>query len=253
MTSKTFIYGLLVTFAVPWLALLAVPSYSMSKKAPPEYVEAIDGLSGVFVPKRNGNIATGFKVYQANGCAVCHTQLIRTTDASGSDMWRTDWAGAIDETGDSRRETRWWDFLGEDIAPIGYMRVGPDLSNLAVRISDRVNPEPKTDTGTPAGRAEVRERAADYLYLHLFNPRDEMFGPDARRSCCDAHPGMFEEKEIGAGPRNSALPISAKPGHEWVPTEEATRLVSYLLSLDRDDKLPQGASYKPKTDEKEAK
>lgn len=253
MSTSTFIVGLLVTFTIPWLALLAVPSYTMSKLQPPEYIEALDGKSGVFVPKRAGNLATGLQIYHSLGCAVCHTQMIRHTDASGADMWRQDWAGIISATeGDTRRESRWFDYIGEDIAPIGFMRIGPDLANLAPRLRERVKVSPDDVGGDDElakslnSSGQVQERAESWLYLHLFNPRDGVFGPDARRSKCDAHPSLFELKSIGTERNALALPVDAPDGMQYLPKEKARRLVNYLMSMQRNDKLPQTASFRPK-------
>lgn len=165
MNSNTFwklIGGLAVAFFVPWLLLVVVPFVSMSNAAPVEYSEE-DEMEGVLtgypapVAQKGGAGDYGREIYAAEGCAYCHTQMIRPTYA-GPDMWRPGWGGREDEG--LARETRPQDYVTETYAPLGYQRIGQDLSNVGHRITDRETMhrhlyDPKSidvDSGMPAYR-----------------------------------------------------------------------------------------------------
>jgi cytochrome c oxidase cbb3-type subunit 2 len=222
MTLKTFIIGLLISFGTPWLLIIVVPSLTMNDIDPVMFTEAEDGKEGVYHPLRNGRISDGSKVYGANGCYVCHSQLIRLTDA-GSDVWRDDWAGLMpseDNPVDSRRESNVFDYQGETFAHIGLTRTGPDLSNVGFRI-DRY-----------AKEAGVSSEA--WLYDHLYDPR----AGGRYRSVCAPQKHLFKvSTPIGEGD-NDALEHLTEDGEEIVPKAEARALASYLLSMKKNDLLP---------------
>ena len=107
MTFKSFFIGLRCSFLLPWLLLVVIPFASMQRVKPVRFNENDDGKDEVYVPRRAGRVTDGAGIYAANGCYVCHSQLIRPTYA-GSDVWRPDWAGmkaTQDVPVDSRRET----------------------------------------------------------------------------------------------------------------------------------------------------
>ncbi len=94
MTFKTFIIGLLCSFGLPLLLIVIIPFSSMQAIEPVSFNENDDGMDEVYVPRRNGRITDGAKIYGANGCYVCHSQLVRpTSSTAASDVWRSDWAG----------------------------------------------------------------------------------------------------------------------------------------------------------------
>ena len=228
MSLRTFILGLSASFGVAWLAIIVVPYYKMRDLAPITLSEAKDGATGVFYPKRTGRVAGGAEVYAENGCYLCHTQVVRPTYA-GNDLYRPDWGGLKDDAdrGDTRRETNAYDFFGEKFAQIGQMRMGPDLSNLGRRM----------DTLRAKGQnPEV------WLYTHLFNPRSI---PDLWKSTCPPHPFLFEKREVKGAPSVDALPMDAGENHEWVPGPDARALVSYLLSLKKDQPVPSALNFAP--------
>ncbi len=142
MNSKNFwkLLGALgLSFALPWLLLVVLPYVGQSKVAPVAYGEGEEVEGGVVAyPDRNlqrvGASDYGRKVYAAEGCAYCHTQVIRPTYA-GADRWRLGWGGREGEQGDFARETQPGDFANEAVAPLGYQRIGQDLSNVGYRIT----------------------------------------------------------------------------------------------------------------------
>ncbi|QTN30812.1 cbb3-type cytochrome c oxidase subunit II [Akkermansiaceae bacterium] len=225
MSFRTFILCLSVSFGVAWLAIIIVP-FAKMRGIEPLAVEEADGTNAVFIPKRAGRITDGAEVYAANGCYQCHSQLIRPTYA-GNDMFRPDWAGLqFDEVrGDTRRETNAYDYAGEDFAQIGVARIGPDFSNLGRRIEANyakgVEPE-------------------QWLYSHLYNPR---WKPDRRNSACPSFRFLFDIREIKGNPSDEALPFPVEDGMEIVPTPDARALVSYLLSLKKDQPVPASLGF----------
>lgn len=228
MSFRTFLLGLFASFAIPWLAIVVIPYTKMRNLKPIELTEAVDGASGVFFPKRTGRIADGARVYAENGCYLCHTQVVRPTYA-GNDMYRPDWGGLAKdpERGDTRRETNAYDFFGETFAQIGVSRMGPDLSNLALRVQSEY----------AAGGSSEK-----WLLAHLYNPRNE---PARWKSTCPPFRFLFTEQKVNGNPQSDALQIGSKGRKELVPTADARALVSYLLSLRKDQKAPAALDFAP--------
>lgn len=229
MSFRQFAFGLTATFGIAWLAVVIVPFFLMRSPQPVAFDEVKDGKTGIYHPKTTGRVANGAQVYAENGCYLCHTQLIRTSDA-GKELGRPDWAGLKrdEERGDTRRESNVFDYLGEDFAQIGVTRLGPDLSNLGRRVEGIYAKETKA--------------SRQWLHMHLYNPRAN---PERPTSMCPSFAFLFEEKKvIGQTPEN-ALPVEAPEGYAVVPGPKAEVLVDYLLSLKRDDALPAAINPAP--------
>jgi cytochrome c oxidase cbb3-type subunit II len=228
MSFRIFILGLSATFGVAWLTIVVVPYITMKKLQPIELNEAVDGAKGIFYPKRTGRIANGARVYAENGCYLCHTQVIRPTYA-GNDLYRDDWAGlnADPDRGDTRRETNAYDFFGEKFAQVGVSRLGPDLSNLGRRV----------ESIYAAGKDP-----ANWLFAHLYNPRNE---PKRYQSTCPSFRFLFVKRTIKGSPSVDALPFSVDHNVEIVPNADAKALVSYLLSLKKDQAIPAVLNFAP--------
>ncbi|MFD2258010.1 cbb3-type cytochrome c oxidase subunit II [Luteolibacter algae] len=230
MSFRTFFLSLFASFGVAWLAIIVVPYFKMRSIEPLSMGEDAIGTDAVFIPKRAGRITDGAEVYAENGCYLCHSQLIRPTYA-GNDLFRPDWAGlaADEDRGDTRRETNAYDYAGEDFAQIGIMRMGPDLSNLGRRVealySKNISPE-------------------EWLYRHLYNPR---WKPERRLSTCPSFRFLFNETQLTGNPSDEALPFAGKNGGEISPKPEARALVSYLLSLKKDQAVPDSLNFAPIT------
>ncbi|MBC8125862.1 MAG: cbb3-type cytochrome c oxidase subunit II [Gloeobacteraceae cyanobacterium ES-bin-144] len=228
MSLRTFILGLSASFGLAWLAMIVVPYFKMRDLAPLPFPDAKDTSGGVFYPKRTGRVANGALVYAENGCYLCHTQVVRPTYA-GNDLYRPDWGGlkADADRGDTRRETNAYDFFGEKFAHIGVMRMGPDLSNLGRRVE--------------AIYAVGKDPSA-WLYAHLYNPRDN---PQLWKSTCPPSPFLFETREIQGAPSSDALKVNLSENLEVVPSSDAKALVSYLLSLKKDQPVPPSLNFAP--------
>ncbi len=228
MSLRTFILGLSTSFGIAWLAMVVVPFIKMRNLAPVQLTEAADGATGIFYPKRTGRVANGAEVYAENGCYLCHTQLVRPTYA-GNDLYRPDWGGlkSDGDRGDTRRETNAYDFFGEKFAQIGVVRMGPDLSNLGRRVESIY---------------AVGKNPADWLYAHLYNPR---LSPDRWKSTCPSYRFLFEERKIKGSRSADALSFGSSEDTEIVPDSDAKALVSYLLSMKKDQAVPASLNFSP--------
>jgi len=240
MTFKGFIIGLVASFGLPWLFAMVIPFAKMRHLDLVEYEGVdVDGAEGVYLPKRDGRITEGSKIYGQEGCYFCHTQLIRPTYA-GSDIWRKDWAGLAKtaDNPDTRRETIAFDYQDEKIAHTGMVRVGPDLSNFGRRISSNLQLGGIT--------------AEEWLFHHLYNPRiktgyrsnDQAIHA---KSVCPPKPSLFKTVDA-AQARSGFLDVECEEGKAIIPTDRARTLASYLLSLKKDtlnQPLPKSLNYAP--------
>lgn len=99
------------------------------------------------------------------------------------------------------------DFLYDYPVMLGSQRVGPDLANVGVRLSD-----------------------PNWQLRHLYAPRSE-----AKDSTMPPYRFLFEKRRIEKtrSPEALVLPpeLAPEPGYEIVPKPEASALVAYLLSL----------------------
>ena len=161
-------------------------------------------VDGVAQPDALPGLAQkGREVYQEFGCVQCHTQQVRLS--SGMDLERG-W-------GDRQSVAR--DYIGAEVALLGAVRIGPDLSNVGKRITD-----------------------ADWHYKHFYNPRLVV-----EKSNMPSYSFLYETREIVGQASSKALNFegeyAAKDGFEIVPTIKADALVAYMLSLKVDYDLPE--------------
>ena len=174
--------------------------------------------------QRSGRVSSGAKVYLANGCYVCHTQLIRPTYA-GTELWRDDWAGEKEneERGDTRRETNLFDFSGEEFAQIGLMRLGPDLSNVGLRIKHYAKKKGIS--------------SEEWAYRYLLNPRADIAKSWSK---CSVPISLFRSAKND----EKANVFLNQKGERVTPRFQAKVLVDYLLSLKKDNEVPSEMNYK---------
>ncbi|MEZ5300036.1 MAG: hypothetical protein R3F11_05120 [Verrucomicrobiales bacterium] len=119
---RIFLFGLAVTFGAPWLLLVIVPFANLQALQQVPFNEDADGRTGLFPGKLGA--ANGVEVYRAEGCANCHTQLVRPTYA-GVDGWKKNWQIPGEES--PVRYSLPHDYIGQDYALLGNSRMGPDL------------------------------------------------------------------------------------------------------------------------------
>ncbi|BDS07822.1 hypothetical protein NT6N_28620 [Oceaniferula spumae] len=237
MTLKSFLLGMCLSFGSAWMFVIAIPTAKMNNLAPVKMNNEED--AALYQHKVSGRIRNGAEIYASNGCYACHTQLIRPTYA-GHQIWRDDMAGVVDkaEQIDTRRETTVYDYTGEEYAQIGLMRMGPDLSNLAYRVEKYA--------------ALTKLTPEQWLVEHLFNPRnnDLRIGKGGEKlnmswSNCPSQRYMFDKTPVSGQGDSLALRKKTKRGEQFVPKEEARVLVSYLMSLRRDDAVPLSMDNRP--------
>lgn len=218
MTFKSFIIGLLCSFGLPLLLIVIIPFASMQAVEPVSFNENDDGKDEVYQPRRSGRITDGAKIYGANGCYTCHSQLIRPTSSpAASDLWREDWAGLkrTEDNPETRRETTPWDYRGESFAQIGLARIGPDLSNVGHRLVRDAK--------------EAGMSTEDFVFQRLYDPTEI---PGLHNSKCPPNPFMFTEARVAGSDAMKTVPKAAARG-----------LASYLLSLKKDDPVPYSINH----------
>ncbi|MBT8037102.1 MAG: cbb3-type cytochrome c oxidase subunit II [Verrucomicrobiae bacterium] len=235
MTLKTFLIGMLASFAVAWMFMIAIPVAKMGA-LPPVKMSAEEDAA-YYQRQTSGRILNGAEIYASNGCYTCHSQLIRPTYL-GHQIWRNDIAGVVNEDGDTRRETSVNDFDGEQYAQIGLTRMGPDLSNFGHRAE--------------AYAAKLGISAEQWIVEHLHNPRNSELRRgeqgekiDMTWSNCPSQPQMFDAKDINGQGTHLALSQKTDTGQQIVPAEQARVLASYLISLKRDDAMPESMDHSP--------
>jgi cytochrome c oxidase cbb3-type subunit 2 len=213
-SGPTIFLGLFATMACSWTGFVLAPQLQLGGLAQTNTVVVGDALSQTYPLAQPGEASAGAEVYRANGCASCHTQMVRPGNL-GSDLQR----------GWGLRRSLAEDYLFEPRVLLGSQRVGPDLANFA-------------------RRSDLKA-----VLMRLYNPRliihDSLMPP---------HRFLFETRKIGFFPSTNALVLPDKDappdGYEVVPRPEARALAAYLLSLRQDGYLfesPPPQSLWPKT------
>jgi cytochrome c oxidase cbb3-type subunit 2 len=258
----------LAAFAVlgsSWCAFVLAPQLQLGGAKQVSVLNSSD----VYPLNRPGEANQGLQVYRANGCAACHSEQVQQdgvacevvltaagkNPAAVSNLISTlklnslteqeaeAAAGKITAVG-GKVEThivatgadisRGWglrhsvaeDFLYDNPVQLGSVRVGPDLAGVGARLPD-----------------------ANWLLLHLYAPRSVV-----KDSAMPPFRYLFETKKMVGGVRSPDalnLPKEFAPadGYEVVPTEDAKKLVAYLLSLHADVPL-YDAPFTPPTPKK---
>jgi cytochrome c oxidase cbb3-type subunit 2 len=197
-------------------------------------------LKGLYYPQAfPGDNKRGERIYIREGCAMCHSQVVRP-DYAGNDQIKV--YGGVEQAYAKGlmpievRQTHPWDYMHEDFAMFGQRRLGPDLANAGYRF-----------TAADGTRDEAK---INHLYQYLYAPRSRQ---DLGWSNSPGYKHLFEmkEKETPEG-RADALKfvlsdelteeqrerLLPDEDHEIVPTEDAKALASYILSLKRAAPVP---------------
>lgn len=214
---RTFVLKLAVAFGLPWLFLIVWPAISYQSLAPVAYdKEKGDELDNAYwYPLAAPVNAQGARLYAAEGCVQCHSQMIRPPQVA-LDGWRKGWGQSQEgRPAEPARGTTLRDYFGEPHAYLGITRSGPDLTNAGYRFTNRTD-----------------------VHMHLYAPK-------ARNpwSNAPAYKHLYTTRKIQGPGSNAALPLKGskyepKRGFEVVPTAEAEVLVDYLMSLKRDYAKP---------------
>jgi cytochrome c oxidase cbb3-type subunit 2 len=202
----TLLSGIFLVFLTSWLGLVAYPALQLGRLTPVNDADT----GGTLPPLYNGSAVAGQRVYASEGCVYCHSQQVRQTSVTHSDI----------ERGWGLRPSVARDYLRDSTAFLGSSRIGEDLSNVGTRITN----------------------AAAY-YKELYAP--ESVSIDATMP---SYGDLFRVRPIQGQRSTEALDLppefAPKPGYEVVPTTDAKNLVAYLLSLKHDYALPEADSVK---------
>ena len=205
---RRFTLGLAITFGLPWLVLVVVPTFKHASIGAMVYEDA-DGNQKYF--PESTVFTNGQLVYQAEGCVTCHTQMIRPMYA-GFDGQRKGWGKDQEKRPSLTRPPEARDYLRESYAYLGAQRNGPDLSNVGYRIADE-----------------------KWHHAHLYDPRAVHAW-----STMPSFRHLYRKQEIqGAGSEDA---VATKGRYEYVPSPRARALVQYLLSLKKDSDVPSSRS-----------
>lgn len=112
--------GILLSTALSFWGLVIGPAFQIGRQ------ELVDTGAGRYPTGRTGAAQRGAEVYRSLGCVECHTQQVRPR-GYGTDA----------ERGWGIRRTVAQDYLRDQPALIGNLRIGPDLANIGARQPDR--------------------------------------------------------------------------------------------------------------------
>ena len=161
----------------------------------------------LFPRKLPGVVQQGKAVYTDLGCFYCHTQQVRRP-GYGADI----------ERGWGRRVTVARDYVTQERALIGTLRIGPDLMTIGERQPD-----------------------ANWHHQLLYNPLIVSEGLVTK----PGYSFLYKVQKVDRTPSPNALQFETdskyapEKGYEVVPTRRAEALVEYLLSLKLDYSLPE--------------
>ena len=239
----------LVVLSSSWCGLVLAPVLQLGG----EKRITVLNSSDLYPLGRPGLANQGLQVYRANGCAACHTEQVQQNgvacevvltsvgnnpigvtnaisslklngldvDAANDVIGKITAAGGKAEIhiiptgpdisrGWGKRHSVAEDFLYDDPVQLGSIRIGPDLADVGTRLPD-----------------------ANWQLIHLYSPQSVV-----KNSVMPPFPYLFKVEKIGDKPSPDALVFpkgsGPAPGYEVVPTEEAQKLVAYLLSLHAD-------------------
>lgn len=217
--SGSLFTGLFACFALSFGVAVVAPHNQVGALSP-AFKEDDGVISDIYPNALGGSAANGRKVYIAEGCQACHSQIVRGSESADMDRgWGT-------------RRTVARDYLFEEPPVFGASRLGPDLANVG---SEKWRNEPELDPVKPS------KRDAAWQYLHLYHPTAVIKG-----SNMPSYAHLFLKRKVTGNPSQDALVLNGslapEPGFEIVPTAEAKALVAYLSSLNRSSPLKEAGA-----------
>jgi cytochrome c oxidase cbb3-type subunit 2 len=196
---STLVFGIFVVFAAAWFGIVGY-SYLYLGRMEPRLMKYREQSSAALRARTAGQ-----RVYAANGCVPAAHQQVRS-GAFSNDV----------EKKLGPRPTVARDYMRENPAFLGNLRIGPDLTNVALRSSD-----------------------PNWFHQHLYEP--SVITPGSNMP---SYRYLYQRRRIVGQQSAQAVsgltgPYAPKPGYEIVPSEDPRLLVAYLLSLKRDYTLPE--------------
>lgn len=216
MIGKIFLLPVIVLlFASIWTVGLILPDKKHSGEG--DIYRYEDGT--FFQTRQNTVLSEASKLYGRLGCAECHAQGLTKLHIGRE--------GGMEGV----RLTLPDDYMGDYTAHLSPGLRAPALVHPHKKIGEYISVK-------ELGGEEIRYGTEkEWVLLHLYNPRDPVFGAPA--STCPALPFLFREvSAYDARFTHKALPVAMPEGRILVPTEKAEMLADYLLSLDRQTPLP---------------
>jgi cbb3-type cytochrome oxidase cytochrome c subunit len=257
--------GLLGALVASWFGMIAVPQLQLGGMQP----VPVPPANELYPAADSGLAALGREVYRANGCAYCHTQVVRQdgfmfdvvlTDAGTNqadvvkavaalrrDLPPAEAAQLVErvpgvilrtparEVADAAHQNLTGE--GAEIT-VRVLPTGPDIargwgSRMTVG-QDYLYERPlmlgSVRIGQDLANVGLRRPDENWHLLHLYDPKISTPG-----SIMPKYPFLFERRRRGAIPSPDALHASGD--YEIFPKPEARALVAYLLSLRADAPL----------------
>jgi cbb3-type cytochrome oxidase cytochrome c subunit len=244
-TGCSVFIAVFVAMACSWSGFVLGPIRQLGTEGQTNILNA----SELYPNQRTGDATLGLQVYRAYGCAQCHTtqvgqegvicdvvltgagknaaavsNLVSTLKLTGLAKDQADVVSGQITAAGGKTEThifatgadisRGWgmrhsvaeDFLWDNPVQLGGVRVGPDLSNVGMRYD------------------------ANWELVHLYNPKAMV-----KDSIMPPFRFLFTKEKIEGARSPDALTLQGElappAGYEIVPTDDAKKLVAYLLSL----------------------
>jgi cytochrome c oxidase cbb3-type subunit 2 len=193
--------GLFAAMVCSWLGFVMEPQMQIGNLPQTNTVVVGDAISQTYPLAPSGDAHQGAEVYRANGCAACHTQMVRPREL-GPDIFH----------GWGVRRSVAEDYLFDQPVLLGSQRVGPDLANYG------------------------RRSDINGILMRLYDPRSLVPG-----SVMPSYRFLFTTRKIEGARSPDALVLpdqfAPEPGYEVVPGSEARALAAYLLNLRQDGYL----------------
>jgi cytochrome c oxidase cbb3-type subunit 2 len=193
--------GLFAAMVCSWLGFVMEPQVQIGNLPQTNTVVVGDAVPQTYPLALPGTAHQGAEVYRANGCAACHTQMVRPTELGPDFLYGWGVRRSVAE-----------DYLFDYPVMLGSQRVGPDLANFGRR-SDLIG-----------------------ILIRLYDPQFLVPG-----SIMPSYRFLFETRKIQFAPSPDALvlpdPLAPAPGYEVIPSPKARALAAYLLSLRQDGYL----------------
>ncbi len=227
--------GIIFMLLAPWCGLILASNVQFGNLQPG--MSSPDDVGGPLYPQAKGGLAEqGREVYMEMGCVYCHTQQVRPASAELLELQtiKTKEGTQTKEVFLSPDIARQWakrgtvarDYIFQDRPLLGFVRNGPDLTDV--------------------GSRSISAPDSDWLYVHLYDAQalrpGTMMPPF--RFLFTVQPVVNGQPSANALKLPDSEAIRPPAGYEVVPSARAKALVAYLRSLKLDYELEE-AKFAP--------